>query len=328
LEGFIIEVEVHTTRLPEAAEKQLLLLIEQAKDYSKNAKSANTLKSYRKDWEHFTNWCETFSLNSLPANEDTFALYLSALAIDGYKASTIQRRMSAISVAHSVAGFESPTTSKVKVVWAGIKRSIGTAEKGKLPIVIDTLKAILQTLPQSLSGTRDRALLLIGFAGALRRSELVSLDVNDINITNEGLILNLRSSKTDQEGQGTPIGIPYGEFESSCPVRSYIAWLKASGIEYGPVFRPINRHGQLSDKRLSDRAVALIVKRWISEVGMNESDYSGHSLRSGLATSAAMLGKSERSIMEQTRHTSTTMVRRYIRMGSLFNENAAKNIGL
>lgn len=302
--------------------------MEQAKKFSKNAKSENTLKSYRNDWEHFQRWCQQFQLNSLPTNEETYALYLSSLAINGYKASTIQRRMSAISVAHSVAGFESPTTSKIKIVWAGIKRSIGTSEVGKSPIVIDTLKKMLDTLPSSLIGTRDRALLIIGFAGALRRSELVSLNVSDIKITKEGLIINLRNSKTDQEGRGTPIGIPAGDFESSCPVRSYLAWIEESGIENGPVFRAINRHGQISVNRLSDRSVALIVKRYIAAAGMPESDYSGHSLRSGLATTAAMLGKSERAIMEQTRHTSTTMVRRYIRMGSLFNENAAADIGL
>lgn len=273
-------------------------------------------------------WCERFNLPSLPTNEETFAVYLTNLAHDGKKTSTIQRRMSAITRYHIEAGFPSPKTKRVKIVWAGIRRDLGTAEIGKLPVEIDTLKLMLNELPDSLIGIRDRSILLIGFAGALRRSEIVKLDIGDLKIVKEGLVLNIRHSKTDQEGKGESIAIPYGSNEETCPVRAFQAWIRASNIAAGPLYRSINRHHQINENRLSDRAVALIVKRYIEAIGLDERLYSGHSLRSGLATTAAMSGKSERSIMAQTRHRSEAMVRKYIRMGSLFVENAAADIGL
>lgn len=310
------------------AEQTLHILLEQTQKYVNNAKSDNTIKSYRSDWRHFVEWCEKFGLPSRPTDEETYALYLSSLALEGKKASTIQRRISAITQAHTLVGFDSPTTTRIKTVWAGIRRMHGAVETGKLPITIDTLKEMINVLPDKLIGVRDRALLLIGFSGAFRRSELVNLDVKDIEISREGLTIKVRKSKTDQEGRGEVIGVPYGSKEETCPVKAYLSWLDASNVQLGPIFRSINRHGQVSDKRLSDRAVALIVKRYIELIGLDDSKYAGHSLRSGLATTAAMLGKSERSIMNQTRHRSEAMVRKYIRMGSLFKENAAANIGL
>lgn len=310
------------------AEQTLHTLLKQTQDYVNNSKSENTLKSYRSDWRHFVEWCEKYNLPSRPTDEETYALYLSSLALEGKKASTIQRRISAITQAHTLVGFDSPTTTRVKTVWAGIRRMHGTVETGKLPITVDTLKEMLNVMPDKLIGVRDRALLLIGFSGAFRRSELVNLDVGDIEISREGLTIKIRKSKTDQEGKGEVIGIPYGLKEETCPVRAYLSWLETSNIQTGPIFRSINRHGHLSDKRLSDRSVALIVKRYIELIGLDEAKYAGHSLRSGLATTAAMLGKSERAIMNQTRHRSEAMVRKYIRMGSLFSENAASNIGL
>ena len=187
---------------------------------------------------------------------------------------------------------------------------------------------MMANLPDRLLGVRDRALLLVGFAGAFRRSELVSLNVRDLKFTNDGLTVTLRRSKTDQEGSGRKVGIPYGSSPETCPVRSLRAWLEASGIESGPVFRPINRHGQIRPSRLSDRAVALIVKRAAEAAGKDPAEFAGHSLRSGLATAAAIGGASERAIMKQTGHRSTAMVRRYIRDGSLFRENAAARVGL
>ncbi|KJD42650.1 integrase [Paenibacillus terrae] len=310
------------------AEETLKFLLEQKKEYISNSKAKNTVKSYSSDWQHFTQWCKHNQLGYLPTNDENYSLYLSSLAIEGYRVSTIRRRMSSIAQAHLVAGHPSPTTAHIKVVWAGIRRVHGASEIGKLPVVIDILKLMLNELPDKLQGIRDRAVLLIGFAGAFRRSELVSLDIEFVSIVREGLIIQLNKSKTDQEGKGESIGIPYGSFEETCPVRAYIDWIQAANLKSGPVFRSINRHNQVSQSRLSDKSVALIVKRYVNEAGLDEKLYAGHSLRAGLATTAAMLGKSERAIMDQTRHRSEAMVRKYIRMGSIFKENAASNIGL
>lgn len=304
-------------------------IIEQSKDYISQAKAPNTIKSYRSDWNHFTEWCMNHGLKTLPASQQTVSIYITTLAQEGRKASTIQRRISAISQAHQAAGFESPTkSSAVRTVWAGIRRVHGAHQQGKAPAVIEDIRAMIDTLPDNLLGTRDRAMLLIGFAGAFRRSELVSLNVEDIEVNREGLVIHLRKSKTDQEGLGRKIGIPYGSNIESCPVRSYQAWIEASGIKDGAIFRHVNRHGKMQDGRLSDKAVALVVKRCALAAGLDPKKYAGHSLRAGLATTAAMLGKSERAIMAQTGHRSVNMVRKYIRDGSIFRDNAAAGIGL
>ena len=186
---------------------------------------------------------------------------------------------------------------------------------------------MVATLPDNLLGLRDRALLLIGFAGAFRRSELVSLDVEDVEECAEGLRVTLRRSKTDQEGAGEVKGIPYGRKLETCPVRALRAWLEAAGITAGPIFRSVNRHGQVQPGRLSDKAVALVVKRAAEAAGFDATRYAGHSLRTGLTTSAAAAGVQERDIMRQTGHRSVNMVRRYIREGELFRSNAAAQVG-
>ncbi len=299
-----------------------------ARDYVDQARAHNTLRGYRADWAHFDTWCRDHELPSLPAAPESVALYLAALA-ETHKASTLQRRLSSISQAHKAAGYESPTGhAGVRAVWAGIRRARGVAQVGKAPAVTEDVRVMVAALPESLLGTRDRALLLLGFAGAFRRSELVSLDVGDVQETREGLVATLRRSKTDQEGEGRRVGIPYGSNPSTCPVRSLRGWLEASGIEAGPLFRGVDRHGRLLPNRLSDKAVALVVKRRAQGAGLDPSIYSGHSLRSGLATSAAAAGVSERAIMAQTGHRSLHVVRRYIREGSLFQENAAARVGL
>ena len=182
--------------------------------------------------------------------------------------------------------------------------------------------------PTGLGGARDRALLLLGFAGAFRRSELVGIDVEDLGFREEGLVVTLRRSKTDQEGEGRRVGIPYGSDPATCPFRAVRAWLKLSGIDSGPLFRPIDRRGRLGPSRLTDKSVALLVKRYVKDVGLDPARFSGHSLRAGLVTAAALAGASERSIMAQTGHRSPNMVRRYIRECSLFQDNAAAKTGL
>lgn len=211
---------------------------------------------------------------------------------------------------------------------AGIRRNKGTAQTAKTPVLVEDLRRMITRLPETLLGVRNRALLLIGFSGAFRRSELVALDVNDVASTRDGLVVTIRRSKTDQDSEGRKIGIPYGSNPATCPIRSLQEWLERSGISDGPLFRPINRHGKMASIRLSGAAVSDVVKRYVEAAGLDATEFAGHSLRSGLATSAAMAGASERSIMNQTGHRSLNMVRRYIRDGSLFRENAVAVVGL
>jgi integrase len=261
---------------------------------------------------------------------ETVALYLAERA-DTLKPATLTRRLAAISKCHSAAGHESPASLKhaaVSEVLKGIRRTKGTAPACKSPLLVGQLKAALRDSREDLHGIRDRALLLVGFAGAFRRSELVSLDLADIAFTDDGLVVNLRRSKTDQEGEGRKVGIPHGSKPQTCPVRALRAWLEAAGISEGPAFRSVTRHGRIGTAALSGRAVALIVKGAAELAGLDASAFAGHSLRAGLATSAAAAGASERSIMDQTGHKSVQMVRRYIREGSLFRDNAAAHVGL
>lgn len=306
----------------------LVDVAERAREYALEWKADNTIRAYRADWRQFETWCQAHGLATLPAAPETVALYLADLSSSS-EVSTLQRRISAISQAHQAAGYDSPTKdAKVKAVWSGIRRSKGTAQEGKDPATTTEIRAMAATMPASILGIRDRALLLVGFAGAFRRSELVGLDVEDVAFTKEGLVVTLRRSKTDQEGQGRRVGNPYGSYPDTCPVRALQGWLEASGITTGPIFRPINRHGQILPGRLSDKAVALVVKRAAEAAGLDPTRYAGHSLRAGLATSAAAAGVAERAIMAQTGHKSVNMVRRYIRDGSLFRENAAASVGL
>ncbi len=320
----VVEVVVADT----GAAPALFAAGERARDYAQQARAANTRRAYRADWADFTAWCRDRRLTALPATPETVVLYLSDLAMSR-KTSTLQRRLSAISQAHKAADLETPTGHHaVRAVWSGIRRVKGTAQEGKAPAVTRDLRAMVATLPGTLPGLRDRALLLLGFAGAFRRSELAGLDIADVTTTRDGLVVDLRRSKTDQEGEGRRIGIPYGSRPGTCPVRAVQDWLAAAKIASGPLFRGVNRHGQVGKTRLSDRAVALIVKRAAAAAGLDPARYAGHSLRAGLATSAAAAGVSERAIMAQTGHKSLPMVRRYIREGSLFNENAAAEVGL
>jgi site-specific recombinase XerD len=303
-------------------------IADRASEFAHNSKSENTIRAYRSDWNHFQGWCKVHCRSVLPATPETVALYVTDLT-STHKTATITRRISAISQAHQIAGFETPTqSSQVRLVLAGIRRRMGTAQTPKTPVLVEDLRRMIAQLPQSLLGVRDRALLLVGFSGAFRRSELVALDVADVPVTREGLVVTIRRSKIDQEGEGRKIGIPYGSNPDTCPVRALQDWLNACGFAEGPLFRPVDRFGRVASIRLSGAAVAEIVKRYAAVVGMKVADFAGHSLRSGLATSAAMAGASERAIMNQTGHKSLNMVRRYIRDGSLFRENAAAVLGL
>ena len=304
--------------------------IARVRAYVQAAKAVSTRRAYAADWRDFSSWCARRQLPALPATPETIALYLSESA-DTLKVATLGRRLAAIAKAHQAGGYESPCAMRHAIVsetWKGIRRAHGVAQNAKAPVLVRDLRAMLDELPGGLIGLRDRALLLVGFAGAFRRSELVCLDVEDLAFTSDGLVVTMRRSKTDQEGAGRKVGVPYGSRPDTCPVRALRAWLEASGIAAGPVFRSVNRHGRLQPGRLSSKAVALVVKRYAGAAEMDASQYAGHSLRAGLATSAAIAGASERAIMTQTGHRSAAMVRRYIRDGSLFRENAAAVVGL
>jgi site-specific recombinase XerD len=293
------------------------------------ARAASTRHIYRSDWAQFTAWCAAQGVPSLPAHPATVAAYLSQLADAGLKASTITRKVSAIKFAHTVAVVDDPTTHPlVTTTAAGIRRRIGVAPQGKAPACTEQVRMMLATLRTDLQGLRNAALLLLGFATASRRSELVGLNVEDITFCPEGMMVLVRWSKTDQEGAGINKGVPYGTVQATCPVRALIAYLAAAEITTGPLFRKVDRHGHLGAGRLSGQSVALIVKAAAQAAGLDPRVYAGHSLRAGLATSAAQAGVEERLIMQQGGWKTERMVRRYIRDGNLFRENAAGQVGL
>ena len=295
--------------------------------YARASRSENTVRGYKSDWADFAEWCDASGLNALPALAETVASYLVCRADEGLKAGTIQRRVSAIAANHTAAGFENPALkAAVRLTLAGIRRTIGTHQQGKTPILTADIAAMLSYIPGTLLGKRNRALILLGFAGALRRSELVGIDVDDVTFTEEGARLMIRKSKTDQEGNGQTIGIAFGN--ALCPVRALRDWLTAAAITSGPVFRSVNRHGGVQDGRLTDQVVASVVKAAAKTAGLDPANFAGHSLRAGLVTQAAINGVQERAIMKQTRHKSSDMLRRYIRDASLFRDNASARVGL
>jgi site-specific recombinase XerD len=305
-----------------------LPLSEQVREFIRASKAENTLRGYQSDWKDFCGWCEGRGVEALPANPEAVAAYIAECA-GRLKVGSIQRRLNAIAEAHKAVGLESPThTGIVRNTMKGIRRTLGTAPVQKTAALTDDIRAMVEQTDAGLIGVRDRALILLGFAGAFRRSELVSLTVEDCSFGKDGLTVILRRSKVDQCGEGRKIGIPYGSNPETCPVRSMQTWIEASGISSGNIFRSINRHGRIQAGRLSANSVARIVKKLAERAGLDAAKYAGHSLRAGHATSAAISGASERSIMNQTGHRSVQMVRRYIRDGNLFRENSAGKLGL
>ncbi|WP_210240657.1 site-specific integrase [Mesorhizobium sp. B3-1-7] len=282
-----------------------------------NSLSESTKRSYRSDLAHYEG-----TGRPIPSTVEMVAGYLADCAATCAVA-TIRRRLAAIAKAHVATGADDPTKNElVRATMRGIRRTLGTAQREAKPVLKDDLFRMLERTGDSPKDIRDKALLLLGFAGAFRRSELVGLDVADIEHVRQGIVVTLRRSKTDQEGRGRKIGIPHGRTQW-CPVRSLTDWLDHTGIENGPVFRPVDRHGHIAGSRLSGEAVSIIVKERVEAAGFNPDDYSGHSLRAGLATSAAMAGASTWKIRAQTGHASEAMLARYIRDGNLFQNNAA-----
>lgn len=297
---------------------------ERTREYLAASKAPRTVRAYRSDLADFESWCREQGRAPLPADPATVADYIAAQAAQGRSAATITRRLSAISQAHRMAGYESPTHAQlVRSTAAGIRRTIGTAPRQARPVMVDDLRAMLAALPDDLHGLRDRALLLVGFAAGMRRSELVALDVADVAEEADGLRVTIRRSKTDQEGAGREVGIVRGRVPLTDPVSAVREWREAAGITDGALFRSVDRHGTVGE-RLSDKGVARIVRGSAVRAGLDPERFSGHSLRAGLATSAAAAGAPETAIMRTTGHQSTAMVRRYIRAGNLFTESASR----
>lgn len=303
-------------------------LRERAQGFADSSNAESTRRAYHADCRHFREWCCVHGAMALPALPATVALYLSELARI-YKVATIGRRIAAIGHAHRKAGFPSPFMHpRVVEVWEGIRRTLGVTQDRKDAILTADLRQMLQPLTEATIDVRDRALLLLGFAGAFRRSELVSLDAGEVRFVANGLEVSLRRSKTDQQGEGRLIGVPNGSNPVTCPARAMRAWLDRSGIVDGPLFRSVDRGGNVGLTRLTAAAVALIVKRHAQRIGLDPARFAGHSLRAGFATSAALAGVDALEISRQTGHKSLSMVQRYTRPATIWQMNAAQRVGL
>jgi site-specific recombinase XerD len=310
--------EIATTRAA-----AVLSLEGAAGDFARASKSGATRRAYQADAADFTDWCRSHELEPLPASVSTVASYLASLAKANLKASTITRRCAGIRYMHRMAGYEPPTSSEaIKAVVAGIRRSLGTAVTRKAPATAETVRAITSDMPADLRGLRDRALLLLGFAGALRRSELVALNVDDVEETAEGLHLHIRRSKTDQEGAGDFVSIPHGY--RLRPVAAVKEWLQEAGITEGPIFRSIKKGGSVTLERLTDRSVAEIVKKRVVVAGFDPVLFSGHSLRAGFVTSALHHGADILRVMDITRHREVSTLKTYDRRGKAFKQHAGE----
>lgn len=312
----------------QVAQEPAASLPERVKEFIGASVAENTKRGYASDFRAFCAWCGSAGVSSLPADPVTVADYFAHLAQSGRRASTVERAKAAIKMAHDTAGYDSPTLAPVvKTAVKGIRRRIGVAKAKKAPTLTVDVRAMIAALPDTLAGKRDCALLLIGFAGAFRRSELAALRVEDVTQTTEGVRILLPRSKTDQEGEGRFVGIKRGANPATCPVRALADWLAGAGITSGPVFRAVGRYGTVK-AALSAQSVALIVKRAAAAAGLDPAAYAGHSLRAGFVTQGALNGATEANIMRQTGHKSSDTVRGYVRIANVFKDNASGLLGL
>ena len=297
----------------------------------KSSKSANTLRAYKSDFKDFSIFCIKHGLQSLPSNPNTVSIYLTSLSKSEAKMSTLRRRLVSIGVVHKLKGHYLDTKHPIIIEnLLGIKRIKGSIQRGKKPLLINHLTKLVEVINNDIypeiKKHRDKAIILIGFSGGFRRSEITSLDFEDIEFVEEGLKILVRRSKTDQFGEGHLKGIPYFVNSPLCPVKSLNEWINISKINSGPIFRKFNKGFGLSTMRLSDQSVALLIKNYLNLAGIDSKNYSGHSLRSGFATATAEAGADERSIMAMTGHKNSQMVRRYIKEANLFKNNALNKI--
>jgi integrase len=306
-------------------------LIQKAKTFVAAAKAPATLKAYRNDWRDFESWCREHQLTALPSTPETVALYIADRA-STLASGTITRRLTSITKAHQAAGFtNSPATTRHFVVGEtlkGVRRTIGTAQHGKDPLLSADIRWIVAARREGLIGLRDSAIVLVGFAGGFRRSELAGICQCDLKFSSDGVVISVRKSKTDQEGAGREVGLPFGTSQETCPVRSLQQWLAASEISDGPVFRSVGRYGHVSRRGLHRDSIGKLLKRAAGRAGLKVEELGGHSLRAGCVTQAAMNGVREFVIMRQTGHKTVATLRRYIRSGEIFRENEAAGLGI
>ena len=297
----------------------------------KSSKADNTLRAYKSDFNDFSLFCLQNGFKSLPSDPKVVSLYITHLSTKDAKMSTLKRRLVSIGVLHKLKGHYLDTKHPVIIEnIMGIKRRKGSIQKAKKPLLINSLKRLINVIDEQkkevIQKLRDRSIILIGFSGGFRRNEIVSLDFDDLEFVTEGLKINLKKSKTDQFGKGFLKGLPYFDNSQYCPVVSLQKWIEESNITGGPLFRRFTKGTNLTEKRLTDQTVALLIKKYLNLAGIDSKNYSAHSLRSGFATSAAESGAEERSIMAMTGHKSTEMVRRYIKEANLFKNNALNKI--
>jgi len=296
-----------------------------------SSKANNTVRAYKSDFNDFGLFCAQNGFKSLPSEPKIVSLYLTHLSIKDIKMSTLKRRLVSIGVIHKLKGHYLDTKHPIIIEnIMGIKRRKGSIQKAKKPLLINNLKILINVIDeynnQDIKKFRDRSIILIGFSGGFRRNEIVSLDYDDLDFVKEGLKINLKRSKTDQFGEGSVKGLPYFDNTQYCPVLSLKKWLEISKINSGSLFRRLSKGSKLLESRLTDQTVALLIKKYLKLAGIDSKNYSGHSLRSGFATSAAESGVEERIIMTMTGHKSTQMVRKYIREANLFKNNALNKI--
>ena len=293
----------------------------------KSSKAKNTIRAYKSDFNDFGLFCTQNGFKSLPSEPKIISLYLTQLSTKDFKISTIKRRLVSIGVIHRLKGhyLDTKHPSIIENIM-GIKRRKGSNQKSKKPLLINSLKQIINVIDdqdkQEIKKIRDKTIILIGFSGGFRRNEIISLNYDDLDFVSEGLKINIRRSKTDQFGEGFVKALPYFDNSKYCPVNSLQKWIEISKINSGPLFRRFTKGSKLSENRLTDQTVALLIKEYLMLAGIDSKNYSGHSLRSGFATSAAEFGVEERSIMAMTGHKSREMVRRYIKDANLFKNNA------
>jgi site-specific recombinase XerD len=296
-----------------------------------SSKAKNTIRAYKSDFEDFGLFCTQNGFKSLPSEPKIISLYLTQLSTKDVKISTIKRRLVSIGVIHKLKGYYLDTKHPLILEnLMGIKRRKGSIQNGKKPLLINNLKRLINAIDhqkkEQIKIFRDRTIILIGFSGGFRRNEIVSLDYDDLDFVEEGLKINVKRSNTDQFGEGSIKGLPYFDNSQYCPVLSIKKWIEISKINSGALFRRFTKGSNLSEKRLTDQTVALLIKEYLDLAGINSKNYSGHSLRSGFATTAAEAGAEERTIMAMTGHKSTKMVRRYIKDANLFKNNALNKI--
>ena len=298
-----------------------------------SSKASNTVRAYKSDFKDFGLFCAQNGFKNLPSEPKIVSIYLTHLSTKDIKLSTIKRRLVSIGVVHKIKGHYLDTKHPIIIEnLMGIKRRKGIIQNGKKPLLINDLRKILKVIDEAniedIKKLRDKSIILIGFSGGFRRNEIVSLDYEDLDFVYEGLKITLKKSKTDQFGEGSIKALPYFENNVYCPVTTLKRWINISKISKGPLFRRFSKGSKLTSNRLTDQTVALLIKEYLNKAGIDNKNYSGHSLRSGFATTAAEAGAEERSIMTMTGHKSTEMVRRYIKEANLFKNNALKKVKL